>query len=606
MIKKIHNFSLTKKAFIFSALSLLGSNIVHAQTVTLYRTGVIVLPTHSTVASAIAASIAGDSIVLSPNVFKENNLVISHHLKITGKSDTNSTATIDAELKNRAILINTGDVTIDNVTIKNGKINNSAGGGVCNFGTGILTITGNSIISNNSCSGIYALGGGVYSAGKLFLLGNTKVMLNSSTENGGGVYAYSTFGMYDNSELKNNKTDGSGGGVFAVQNGALNISDFAKIENNTAAVAGGGIFGVGTFSRHASVSNNKADMGGGIAAFNDAIFLEDTVNINSNIASTSGAGIWLNNCTLYGHSSFQISNNTIPAITGTTNFGGAIYNVNGTILINGGAIIGNKSPVAAIYNTSSTTGKQVKIFATHIYNPKADGNRMTEVFNSPSLTSSIIVFESDSCYWGSNDTSKLVANKPGTFSGAIGSFVKLTWLLNNGLPIDTLASGFPLSADFRMDDGSKIDSLRLRTITGHFSASNGSFTPTISSIDTDNYVRSLYIAPAANDSIMVMAYVDADTFRSTKIKIIGLDVKEKFITNDIKIYPNPTSDYIFVKAAPKGATISIYSLVGALIDNVVVENNLTQINVSSLAVGTYILQIKTANGESLSSKIIKQ
>lgn len=605
MIKKLPKSNIFSAVLLTSSLVLGSSNISVAQSITLYRTGVIVPPFYTKVSDAISAATSGDSIVLSPHTFKENNLVIGKNIKITGTSDTSGMSTIDAEMKNRAILINTGRVFIKDLVIKNGKMMDGAGGGICNYGSQILSIEGNSKIMNCSATGIFANGGGIFSTGRLDLLGSTIVSNNTATEEGGGVYANSTFIMSGNAKVTNNKADGSGGGIFSKANGGCSINGFAEISNNEAKVAGGGLFGVGSIENQATIKNNKADMGGGIAAFNDILFLRDTAMISNNTAN-AGAGIWLNNCLLYGYNSFHITDNKIPATaTGTTNFGGAIYNVNGSLYITGGVIKGNQSPVAAVYNTAGATATIVRFNSTHFFNPKTDGTRQAEIFNSPSLPTSIINFTSDYCWWGQNDTTKLVANKVGTMSGVINTFVKLTWLLNNGVAVAPTSSSFPLSADFRLNDGSKMDSLTLRHINGTFMANKGSFAPSNKYIDTINYVRSVYTAPAASDSINIIAYVDADTFRATKIAVRGLSIENKNIVSSIKVYPNPATQSLNIADAIIGTKVSIFSITGQLLINQTVSNNVETIDISNLALGNYILQIIDASGNKFATKFIK-
>ena len=59
-----------------------------------------------------------------------------------------------------------------------------SGGGICNYGSQILSIEGNSKIINCSATGIFANGGGIYSTGRLDLIGNTMVSNNTATEEG--------------------------------------------------------------------------------------------------------------------------------------------------------------------------------------------------------------------------------------------------------------------------------------------------------------------------------------------------------------------------------------------------------------------------------------
>lgn len=604
-MKQIRHISLLKKLILFSSCCLAGLNTM-AQTVTLYRSGVMVTPTYTTIAAAISAASANDSLVLSASHFNEHDLVVNKNLKLTGTVSSLDSTIIDAKSLGRGILINSGNVTLTNIVVQNGKINNDAGGGICNYGSGTLVLNGNTMVLNCQSTGVYANGGGLYSAGVLDIKGNTIIAGNYAAENGGGVYAYTTFYAHGNTSIANNSTAGSGGGIFSATSGAANLSEWVSIKNNTATVAGGGLYGVGLLINHADVSNNTAEYGGGIASFGDTLTIADSVNITNNTANTSGGGLWLNNASCIASGNFAITNNKILAVTGTLNFGGAIYNVNGNLMLRGGTITGNKSPVAAIYSSIGAVPKTVQVNSVHLFNPKVDGTRQTEIYNSPSISSSALTFSSDTCWWGSNDTTGLVYSKSGTI-GTIHSWAMATWSVNFGNPIDTLTVTFPVAAKFTMNDNSSFDSTVMRSIQGTFTASNGTFTPVSSFIDTNNLVRSKYRVPSISDSITIMAVIDADTFRSTKIGVRGvLSVKNISVNSTAKVFPNPTSETLFITDVEKGSLLRLYTFDGRSIVQQTVASATEQINMSALPTGVYTLQITDNKGLNVARQILKK
>lgn len=70
----------------------------------------------------------------------------------------------------------------------------------------------------------------------------------------------------------------------------------------------------------------------------------------------------------------------------------------------------------------------------------------------------------------------------------------------------------------------------------------------------------------------------------------------------VKIYPNPTTNYINIQSNFDINSVEVYSLQGQKV--LLVENQKT-INISSLSKGIYFLKVKTVNGE-ITKKIIKQ
>lgn len=59
------------------------------------------------------------------------------------------------------------------------------------------------------------------------------------------------------------------------------------------------------------------------------------------------------------------------------------------------------------------------------------------------------------------------------------------------------------------------------------------------------------------------------------------------------VYPNPTMDALFVQGLNKGDVVRIYTLDGTLVKTQIVEDELLQISVEDIAVGSYLLQSNT-------------
>lgn len=82
-----------------------------------------------------------------------------------------------------------------------------------------------------------------------------------------------------------------------------------------------------------------------------------------------------------------------------------------------------------------------------------------------------------------------------------------------------------------------------------------------------------------------------------------LGTQEESLSSGIKIYPNPASEYIYVKAdKSKVNIIEIYALNGALVK----KSDKVYTDVTSLVAGIYILKATLENGETVTSKLIKK
>ena len=66
-------------------------------------------------------------------------------------------------------------------------------------------------------------------------------------------------------------------------------------------------------------------------------------------------------------------------------------------------------------------------------------------------------------------------------------------------------------------------------------------------------------------------------------------------TEDINmiVYPNPTMDALFIQGLNKGDVVRIYTLDGTPVKTQIVEDELLQIIVDDIAVGSYLLQSNT-------------
>jgi uncharacterized protein (TIGR02145 family) len=97
---------------------------------------------------------------------------------------------------------------------------------------------------------------------------------------------------------------------------------------------------------------------------------------------------------------------------------------------------------------------------------------------------------------------------------------------------------------------------------------------------------------------------DAMSCRCIKNGTIGIKEKDG-INYDILIYPNPTNENIkiFTNTTLQNSQIFIYNSLGATVVNIPFE---TELNISQLASGLYIMAIKTPDNKQYTAKFIKQ
>ena len=243
---------------------------------------------------------------------------------------------LDGNAADRVLEIYQGKtVSVEGVTIQNGKVNNSNGGGIYNSGTLTLkdsTVSGNTAIGNTNNNGH---GGGIYndSTGTLTLTNST--VSGNTASVGGGIFNSGTLTLKDSTVSGNTANPGSGGGILNYL-GTLTLTD-STVSGNTAGYGGGGIYGLGTLTlTNSTVSGNRAEYdGGGIGNAGTLTLTNSTVSGNR---ASGGGGVYVYSGT---------ANLSFSTLTGNqaTSAGGGIYidSGTGTVQLKGVILAGNTS-----------------------------------------------------------------------------------------------------------------------------------------------------------------------------------------------------------------------------------------------------------------------
>jgi CSLREA domain-containing protein len=178
----------------------------------------------------------------------------------------------------------TGDLTLQNVTVRNGCADGSVdfGGGILVYSNGTLNAMGSTISGNSAGSG----GGGIGNFG-IATITNSTISGNSASGSGGGIWNFDTVTI-TNSTISGNSA-GSGGGGIDNESGTLNVTG-STISGNSASDSGGGIDidrGTVTITNSTISGNSAGSFGGGIRNFGGTANLS-FVTIASNSASIGG------------------------------------------------------------------------------------------------------------------------------------------------------------------------------------------------------------------------------------------------------------------------------------------------------------------------------
>jgi hypothetical protein len=113
------------------------------------------------------------------------------------------------------------------------------------------------------------------------------------------------------------------------------------------------------------------------------------------------------------------------------------------------------------------------------------------------------------------------------------------------------------------------------------------------------------------DGSIILAGTSADELGKENWKIIKLgdkQIDQLIEKQDIKIYPNPVSDYTYVEIGFefKDADITLYDMGGRQLQSLITKNKVTKINTQSLIQGAYLIVIKTDSNKTANAKLIKR
>ncbi|WP_029299002.1 T9SS type A sorting domain-containing protein, partial [Chryseobacterium hispalense] len=119
------------------------------------------------------------------------------------------------------------------------------------------------------------------------------------------------------------------------------------------------------------------------------------------------------------------------------------------------------------------------------------------------------------------------------------------------------------------------------------------------------------------DGSIILAGTSAEELGKENWKIVKLgdkQIDQLIEKQDIRIYPNPVSDYAYVEiglpstGSGQGfeAEIVVYDMGGRQLQSLKTKNKVTKINTQNLIQGAYLVTVKTNDNKTASAKLIKK
>ena len=539
-----------------------------------------------------------------------------------------------------------GTVTLNNCTVSD--CTTTGHGKAVHLETaGVLNLN-NSLIKNNT-------GSGTNRSGAIYVRTGTRVAINNSIlegnsgETGGAIYFDSGAGIVNtitNSIIRTNTSTAEKGGGIAINTGTVNINN-SEISGNIAQGTnrGGGIGFNGSAAAvlsltNSTISGNSAGYGGGIYVYSPAVFSITNTTFSGNSATVSGGGMetqstgsgtlnnctfTLNNCTATADGStggFSTTGSAVPSInyclfagntTSATTNATRSDNINANFTSGfGGNVIGSATPYGT--RTGVTTGNVLTAAAanTILSATLADnGGQVSSVLPNGTYTKTHALVTGSVAIDRSGDPYTLATDQRGYFRGDgledAGSFE-----FNGTLPV-AFNGNFKASID---GNRAKLDwSVSSETNNNYFlieKSLDGKIFTTVTKVSSKGSSANAYVTydnqPASGINYYRLSQVDLDgTTVILSVKSIKFALT---VAATLSVYPNPTTDQIFVNLDnyTQAVSIGLIDSSGKTIYSEKVNGGLTNYQLkltNKLASGIYILSL---SGEGLNEvkKVIVQ
>ena len=351
--------------------------------------------------------------------------------------------------------------------------------------------------------------------------------------------------IYDSQTLFKNR----GGGMYN-RTSSPSITNINFNGNN--ASSGGGMENTGGSPNitNVSFSGNTASSGGGM--YNNGSSPSITnVSFSGNTAS-NGGGMYNN---------FSSPSITNVSFSGNTAFdGGGMYNSNTITTIANVSFIGNTDInfAGGMYNTSTSN---LNIYNTVFYNNTTSS--ITDIYN-----------DSSSSVTGANNASD-GTNAP----ASTGTLVDLSNITGANTIFTNVTN--PAGAD------------------GVFGTSDDGLIPTENSplINMGDNTQNSELLDLAGNTRLFDTTIDIGAYESQTTLSTN-----KVSTTSINVYPNPTTGYLKINLVNTLKQVQVFTVLGKK----VIQSASTELNLSHLPTGIYLLKIETTIGNIITKRIVKQ
>jgi hypothetical protein len=297
---------------------------------------------YTTIAAAIAAAKAGDTINILDAVHTESNITVDRNLTIKGQGAAKTA--VDGARNGTVFTVDAGvTAKFQNLTIADG-FSETKGAGIFNDGT--LTVSNSTFFGNVADNEILLIfpagGGGIFNDGTLTVSNSTFFGNGAVIAEGAGIFNDGTLTVSNSTFFGNGAPVGGGGGIF--NDGTLTVSNSTFSSNGT--YGGGGILNDGTLTvTNSTFSDNVTKVGGGILS--DGTLTVTNSTFSRNIGNDGSGGI-------SNFGTLSVTSSTFSANSGIISVGESISNSGGTAILKN-TIVAGLGPVGPFGGQCSGT-----------------------------------------------------------------------------------------------------------------------------------------------------------------------------------------------------------------------------------------------------------
>ncbi|QTD37649.1 discoidin domain-containing protein [Polaribacter batillariae] len=191
------------------------------------------------------------------------------------------------------------------------------------------------------------------------------------------------------------------------------------------------------------------------------------------------------------------------------------------------------------------------------------------------------------------------SNPDPVFTLSLGNNYNVSSLVIWGYPLDPSAEAKSFKVEFSTDGGTTYaEGVENVTNSSSLGGNSNAAILTFSSVKTANFVRITFTDNHGGGR----AALGEVKFVGALNEPLSLDSNS---LSRIKVYPNPSSDYLFVSNIEDEGEAIIYNVFGKKIKSFKLSIGMEKINIKDLSTGIYMVSLNNA-GKSLMKKIIKK